>query len=35
MQMHPLLQPILPTGITILLWCVCSAAAALMQAEQK
>jgi hypothetical protein len=31
MQMHPLLQPILPTGITILLWCVCSAAAALVQ----
>jgi H+/gluconate symporter-like permease len=31
MQMHPLLQPILPTGLTILLWCVCSAAAALVQ----
>jgi len=31
MQMHPLLQPILPTCITILLWCVCSAAAALVK----
>ena len=29
--MHPLLQPILPTGITIVLWCVCSAATALVQ----
>jgi hypothetical protein len=29
--MHPLLQPIFPTGITIVLWCVCSAATALMQ----
>ena len=29
--MHPLLQPVSPTGITILLWCVCSAAAALVQ----
>jgi len=28
--MHPLLQPVSPTGITILLWCVCSAAAALV-----
>jgi hypothetical protein len=29
--MHPLLQVILPTGITIVLWCVCSAATALVQ----
>jgi hypothetical protein len=29
--MQPLLQPVSPTGITILLWCVCSAAAALVQ----
>jgi len=29
--MHPLLQPVSPTGITILLWRVCSAAAALVQ----
>jgi len=35
MQMHPLLQPILPTGITILLWCVCSAAAALVQPSKN
>jgi hypothetical protein len=35
MQMHPLLQPILPTGITILLWCVCSAAAALVQPNKN
>jgi hypothetical protein len=33
--MHPLLQPILPTGITILLWCVCSAAAALVQPSKN
>jgi hypothetical protein len=35
MQMHPPLQPILPTGITILLWCVCSAAAALVQPNKN
>jgi hypothetical protein len=35
MQMHPLLQPILPTGITVLLWCVCSAAAALVQPSKN
>jgi hypothetical protein len=29
--MHPLLQPILPTGITIVLWCVCEAAAVIVQ----
>jgi hypothetical protein len=29
--MHPLLQPILPTGITIVLWCVCAAAAVIVQ----
>jgi hypothetical protein len=29
--MHPLLQPVSPTGITIVLWCVCSAAAAFVQ----
>ena len=33
--MHPLLQPILPTGITIVLWCVCSAAAAIVQPSQN
>ncbi len=33
--MHPPLQPILPTGITILLWCVCSAAAALVQPNKN
>ena len=31
MRMHPLLQPILPTGITVVLWCVCSAAAVILQ----
>jgi hypothetical protein len=35
MQMRPPLQPILPTGITILLWCVCSAAAALVQPNKN
>ena len=33
--MHPLLQPILPTGLTIVLWCVCAAAAALVQPSQN
>ena len=33
--MHPLLQPILPTGITIVLWCVCLAAAALVQPSKN
>jgi hypothetical protein len=33
--MHPLLQVILPTGITIVLWCVCSAAAALVQPSKN
>jgi hypothetical protein len=33
--MHPLLQAILPTGITIVLWCVCSAAAALVQLSKN
>ena len=32
--MHPLLQPILPTGITVVLWCVCSAAAVIVQPSQ-
>jgi len=32
--MHPLLQPILPTGITVVLWCVCSAAAVIVQPGQ-
>jgi hypothetical protein len=33
--MHSLLQPILPTGITIVLWCVCSGAAALVQPSKN
>ena len=33
--MQPLLQPVSPTGITILLWCVCSAAAALVQPNKN
>ena len=35
MRMHPLLQPILPTGLTIVLWCVCAAATALVQPSQN
>ena len=33
--MRPLLQPILPTGLTIVLWCVCAAAAALVQPSKN
>ena len=33
--MHSLLQPILPTGITIVLWCVCLGAAALVQPSKN
>jgi hypothetical protein len=33
--MHSLPQPILPTGITIVLWCVCSGAAALVQPSKN
>ena len=33
--MRPLLQPILLTGLTIVLWCVCAAAAALVQPSQN
>ena len=33
--MHPLLQPILPTGLTIVLWCACAGAAALVQPSQN
>src|SRR5258705_9435213 len=33
--MHSLLQSILPTGITIVLWCVCAAAAVIVQPSQN
>jgi hypothetical protein len=34
-DMHSLLQSILPTGITIVLWCVCAAAAVIVQPSQN
>ncbi len=33
--MHSLLHSILPTGITIVLWCVCAAAAVIVQPSQN